>query len=499
MGGTREGPVNLELQPGYKAFCKRFSGRIKGTIAIILLCVIIVLGSAPSTAGALEDARAASKKGDFATALRLYLPLAEQGNVEAQTQVAFQYYLCAVLSAPQDLPKKKPSVEFVKTCRGVTYSDAAEWYRRAAEQGDANGQYVLGNMLLEGKGVTQNYVEAAKWYRRSAEQGKSDAQYALGGAYFAGKGVPQDDLQAYMWLSLATAKVQLYAKDRDIVAKYMTPAQIAEAQKLAAEWSPKTARESLNITPQSPSPKKPSPREPETAATSGTAFFVSKNGEALTNAHVVEGCQQIRISGAQAHLLARDSKNDLALLATDLHPAQWATLRTSVRQGEDIVVYGFPLPGVLSSDGNVSTGNVTALTGLGDDSRFLQISAPVQPGNSGGPLLDRNGNVVGIVVSKLNALSVASATGDVPQNVNFAIKASVALAFLETQKVAGAAEMNLLLESERRGILPPDKAAMLQEARRRGLVPPPLESGTLSTPDITALAQTITVQVLCIR
>ncbi len=102
-----------------------------------------------------------------------------------------------------------------------------------------------------------------------------------------------------------------------------------------------------------------------------------------------------------------------------------------MRQGEDIVVYGFPLPGVLSSGGNVSTGNVTALTGLGDDSRFLQISAPVQPGNGGGPLLDRSGNVVGVVVSKLNALSVASATGDVPQNVNFAIKASVALAFLE--------------------------------------------------------------------
>jgi S1-C subfamily serine protease len=74
------------------------------------------------------------------------------------------------------------------------------------------------------------------------------------------------------------------------------------------------------------------------------------------------------------------------------------------------VVYGFPLTGALASGGNVTTGNITALAGLGDDSRFLQISAPVQPGNSGGPLLDRNGSVVGIVVSKLNALGVASRT-----------------------------------------------------------------------------------------
>ena len=133
--------------------------------------------------------------------------------------------------------------------------------------------------------------------------------------------------------------------------------------------------------------------------------------------------------------MARDSINDLALLATEIRPSQWAKLRQSVPQGEDVVVYGFPLAGVLSSAGNIVTGNVTALAGLGDDSRFLQISAPVQPGNSGGPLLDRQGNVIGVVVSKLNALRVASVTGDIPQNVNFSIKASVAKGFLDAHNV----------------------------------------------------------------
>ena len=92
-------------------------------------------------------------------------------------------------------------------------------------------------------------------------------------------------------------------------------------------------------------------------------------------------------------------------------------------------------PAMLASGGNFTTGNVTALAGLRDDSRSLQISAPVQPGNSGGPLLDEAGNVVGVVVAKLDALRVASATNDIPQNVNFAIKVTVAADFLSAHGV----------------------------------------------------------------
>jgi S1-C subfamily serine protease/uncharacterized protein len=216
------------------------------------------------------------------------------------------------------------------------------------------------------------------------------------------------------------------------------------------------------------------PAEPRDASdpgdTFGTAFFVSQDGTALTNAHVVERCRHISVGiGGQegtARIVAQDEKNDLALLATDLHPIQVSNWRLSVPQGEDIVVYGFPLTGVLASGGNVATGNVTALAGLRNDSGFLQISAPIQPGNSGGPLLDRAGNVVGIVVSKLNAIGVASVTGDIPQNVNFAIKASVATAFLDAQHVAHAEGQT---------------------------------AGALSTPDISERAKALAAQVVCIR
>jgi S1-C subfamily serine protease len=95
------------------------------------------------------------------------------------------------------------------------------------------------------------------------------------------------------------------------------------------------------------------------------------------------------------------------------------------------VVFGFPLSGLLSDTGNFTNGNITSMAGMGNDSRLFQISAPVQPGNSGGPVLDRRGGVVAVIVSKLNAMGVAKQTGDVPQNVNFAIKSNVALGFVD--------------------------------------------------------------------
>lgn len=79
---------------------------------------------------------------------------------------------------------------------------------------------------------------------------------------------------------------------------------------------------------------------------------------------------------------------------------------------------------------------MTALAGMGDDVRFIQVSAPVQSGNSGGPLLDQSGNLVGVVTAKLNALKVAMRAGDLPQNVNFAVKAAILSAFLDANRVA---------------------------------------------------------------
>jgi TPR repeat protein len=120
-----------------------------------------------------------------------------------------------------------------------------EWLRARAKQGDADVQYRLGTMYRNGFGVPQNDAEAIKWFRMAAEQGVAAAQYNLGTMYANGEGVPQDDLQAHMWVNLAASTSQgetneRYAKPRKMIAENMTSAQIAEAQRLAREWKPKT-------------------------------------------------------------------------------------------------------------------------------------------------------------------------------------------------------------------------------------------------------------------
>jgi S1-C subfamily serine protease len=173
---------------------------------------------------------------------------------------------------------------------------------------------------------------------------------------------------------------------------------------------------------------------------SGTGFFVSSNGHLLTNNHVIKGCTRFTASIAgglpqKASVLAADETNDLALLIIDAKPTFVPAFDTRPKVGEAIYVYGFPLTGVLASTGNFTVGNITATAGLNDDTRMLQISAPVQPGNSGGPVIDQNGNILGVIVSKLNAMKFAKVTNDIPQNVNFSIKSSIATNFLESNGI----------------------------------------------------------------
>ena len=141
-------------------------------------------------------------------------------------------------------------------------------------------------------------------------------------------------------------------------------------------------------------------------------------------------------SSVVGRVLARDSRNDLALIETTMRPANVARFRTAVKLGERVSVFGYPYTGILSSSGNFSAGNITAVTGIGDDTSMLQISAPVQPGNSGGPLLDETGNVVGVVVSKLDALKIAAIVKDIPQNINFAIRATTVTTFLQANNIS---------------------------------------------------------------
>jgi uncharacterized protein len=203
--------------------------QIKTFLAGGLLALALFSAAA---AGPLEDGQAAYQRGDYATALQILPPLAEQGNAFAQNALGWMY----------------------ENGRGVPkdYAQAAAWYRKAADQGNVIAQAYLGVAYRQGQGVPQDYAQAAAWFHKAADQGFAAAQGILGEMYRDGLGVPQDYVCAHMWLNLAASRSddatrqmavkvpddprQMAVKVRDNVAAKMTPAQIAEAQRLAGEW-----------------------------------------------------------------------------------------------------------------------------------------------------------------------------------------------------------------------------------------------------------------------
>lgn len=163
----------------------------------------------------------------------------------------------------------------------------------------------------------------------------------------------------------------------------------------------------------------------------------------LSNHHVVSRCSAIDVLLAghrhPARLRGSNATSDLALLdVATLPETPTPALRAGAVIGEPVMVAGYPLQGVLSSDLIVTDGIVNSLSGLARNTTQLQVSAPVQPGNSGGPLLDRSGHLVGVVVAKLDALRALVLTGDIPQNINFAVRPEIVARFLADERVTVA-------------------------------------------------------------
>jgi uncharacterized protein len=196
----------------------------RASIYVGLLCVVLALPACKRSASGFATGQQAYDKKDYATALKKWKPLAEGGHAQAQFSLSGMY----------------------ANGQGVTedYAEAARWLRKAAEQGDAEAQFRVGlNYHLD-----QNHTEAARWNRKAAEQGHAQAQSTLGYLYDQGLGVPQDYVVAHMWANLATSRAtgvvrEIFQKDRDSVAPKLTPAQLAEAQRRAREWEPKSGGE----------------------------------------------------------------------------------------------------------------------------------------------------------------------------------------------------------------------------------------------------------------
>jgi S1-C subfamily serine protease len=232
-------------------------------------------------------------------------------------------------------------------------------------------------------------------------------------------------------------------------------AEIALKEREEAKRQAKLERERQRRAEIARNKSKPNSSTPPQFGT-GSGFFVSKSGHVVTNAHVVNGCIRITVGDSantqsRAALVSTDRRNDLALLrlgSLEMASAETKSLikklgikvvplvahgllrSEDVELGESVLVAGFPYGELYSNTIKVTGGMVSAVRGIADNSGQFQMDAAAQSGNSGGPIYDENGNIVGVVVAQLNKFNVAKATGSLPENVNFGIKASTVRQFL---------------------------------------------------------------------
>ncbi len=324
--------------------------------------------------------------------------------------------------------------------------EAARLFAIAADHGNARSQALLANCYAQGTGVAKDAKEAVYWYKKAASQDDVMAEFYLGGCYLAGEGVVVDDVMAYKWFSLAAAHGLDEAKQQ--LAKLesrMTRAEIAQGQGFAREEVTRRERELAEIIAKAQKIAKDSQagsRNKEgsnsiVTGASGTGFFISEDGYCVTNAHVVANGTRFEVRTAKAAFPAKlvklDVANDLAILKIESKTVSIAVVSSrDIRLGQAVFTIGFPNIDLQGMAPKLAKGEIAALSGVLDDARYFQISVPLQPGNSGGALVDEHGNVVGIVSAKLSAKAALESSGALPENVNYAIKSSYLLSLFES-------------------------------------------------------------------
>jgi TPR repeat protein len=346
---------------------------------------------------------------DYNEAIKWFTAAAVQGNAGAQFNLGLIYH----------------------NGNGITqdYKEATKWYTKAAEQGNASAQHNLGLLYYNGNGVSKDYKEAFKWYKKAAEQGNLIAYVKLSLMYYQGEGVIEDFVEAYKWALLAGMNGQDVAKFKQFIAAKMTPAQIAEAQNLAKEFVVK--KENTKDKDSFGLEERTSPKA------SGSGFFISPSGYMITASHVVKESRSLKIFSSlgkfEAKVVLLDEPTDIAFLKVDgaEFPYLEVISSSSVNVGDKIFTFGFPNVPIQGTESKYTDGTISSLSGIDNNIRHFQVSIPVQPGNSGGPLLSAKGEVIGVVVSRLDDIGMLKATGTLPQNVNYAVKSAFILPLLE--------------------------------------------------------------------
>ena len=367
----------------------------------ILAALILLLCPAIFTAAPLPPANDpftrgwhAFEAGDYSRALSLWLPLAEQGDKHAQSNLGFMY----------------------EYGQGTTRDEqqAAHWYRQSARNGLAVAQFNLALMYANGGGIRQNPLRAAYWFRQAAEQGLADAQYQLAEHLQQYMDVPHSSAAVHGWLTRAAT--QGHTEARTALAANSDTVPLASVAHTSAGEDSGNDLSSFSV---------------------GTAWPVTRS-YAVTSNHVVAGAEDVQlidVTGTQltASVVLRDVEHDLALLHVNESgslPPALPLASADPRPGSRVFTIGYPRIDIMGRTPKLSDGIISSSNGYRDDPDSYQISVPIQPGNSGGPLLNMDGAVVGIVTSMLGAYDNAAKPQVLP-NVSYAIKAGVLRSMLQ--------------------------------------------------------------------
>ena len=297
------------------------------------------------------------------------------------------------------------------------YSSAKDIWTQLALQGHENAQINLGFMYDYGKGVPQNFQDAARWYRAAALQNNAIGQYNLALLISEGKTVPEAGRSAQYWLRQAAAHGYEQAQEQ-LDNGYVSDASVVK-ESVTAQDSKKTYRETKAYADESP-------------VSVGTAWPIAA-GYAVTNHHVVNGKLAVTLvsrDGTEitANVIASDQIHDIAFLKVnqpgDLPPALPIS-RGGASLGASVFTIGFPRIDIMGKSPKLSHGIISGVNGLRDDPTSYQISVPIQPGNSGGPLLNMRGEVVGMITAMLGSVVDNDGAATPIPNINYALRKSI--------------------------------------------------------------------------
>jgi S1-C subfamily serine protease len=363
-----------------------------------------------------------------------YLLLAfKLGSEEARKDILFSKEITdsperfkAILSFAEDSyePAMPIVSEYLKQggCVLKSITESTRWLIRSAELGNKVSQFEISSRYVEGLGVSQNVIEGLAWLY-VAEFKIGDAISSLMSNHVASERAA--DRIKYLEKKISNNVIQMAQERAKVILGLITDGK-STVDSVAQGTAPTVVK---NTTKPKSKPKG-----------SGTGSIVSSSGHIVTAAHVINGATYIEVvtpSGTfSANTESVDVANDIAILKIDTTCKDFVEVLHSrdVRLGQSVSTIGFPNLGIQGHSPKVTQGVISSDNGAQNDIRMWQISAPIQPGNSGGPLLDESGNLIGVVVASLS-LKVIEATGAVPQNVNYAVKSAYLEPLLNSHKL----------------------------------------------------------------